>query len=64
MSGTEQLGLPSVRRDLESDLLQMAAYVVLTAMLHQRGSAESRNPDDPDRPNDETAYNCQARNPV
>lgn len=29
----------------ESEFLQMAAYVVLTAMLVQRGSAESRDPD-------------------
>lgn len=32
----------------ESEFLQMAAYVVLTAMLVQRGSAESRDPDDND----------------
>lgn len=29
----------------ESEFLQMSAYVVLTAMLFQRGSAESRDPD-------------------
>jgi membrane protein implicated in regulation of membrane protease activity len=29
----------------ESEFLQMAAYVVLTAYLIQRGSAESKNPD-------------------
>jgi membrane protein implicated in regulation of membrane protease activity len=29
----------------ESEFLQMAAYVVLTAWLIQRGSAESKNPD-------------------
>ncbi len=28
----------------ESEFLQMAAYVVLTAVLYQRGSAESRDP--------------------
>lgn len=32
----------------ESEFLQMAAYVVLTAMLVQRGSAESRDPDGKD----------------
>ena len=37
----------------ESEFLQMAAYVILTAMLFQRGSAESRDPDDPYRPEDE-----------
>ncbi|HEV2503638.1 MAG TPA: DUF6766 family protein [Mesorhizobium sp.] len=36
----------------ESEFLQMAAYVVFTAMLFQRGSAESRDPDDPERPDD------------
>lgn len=37
----------------ESEFLQMAVYVVLTAMLFQRGSSESRDPDDPGRDNDE-----------
>lgn len=35
----------------ESEFLQMAAFVVLTACLYQRGSAESRNPDG-DNPQD------------
>ena len=30
----------------ESEFLQMSAYVVLTAFLYQRGSAESRDPDE------------------
>jgi hypothetical protein len=30
----------------ESEFLQMAAYVILTAFLFQRGSAESRDPDE------------------
>lgn len=29
----------------ESEFLQMSAYVILTAMLFQRGSAESKDPD-------------------
>ena len=29
----------------ESEFLQMAAYVIMTAYLYQRGSAESRDPD-------------------
>lgn len=37
----------------ESEFLQMGVYVVLTAMLFQRGSAESRDPDDPGREDDE-----------
>lgn len=32
----------------ESEFLQMGAYVMLTAFLFQRGSAESRDPDDAD----------------
>ena len=31
----------------ESEFLQMAAYVALTAVLFQRGSAESKSPDGP-----------------
>jgi membrane protein implicated in regulation of membrane protease activity len=41
--------LSSVFENWESEFLQMSAYVVLTAMLVQRGSAESRDPDDPPR---------------
>ncbi len=40
----------------ESEFLQMAAYVVLTAILFQRGSSGSRDPDDPGRPNDELPW--------
>jgi hypothetical protein len=45
--------LSAIFENWESEFLQMSAYVMLTATLFQRGSAESRNPDDPDRPNDE-----------
>lgn len=41
----------------ESEFLQMAAYVMLTAHLFQRGSAESLDPDDPERENDELPLN-------
>jgi hypothetical protein len=44
----------------ESEFLQMSAYVVLTAMLIQKGSAESRSPDDPPRDAD---LKAQARKP-
>lgn len=44
--------LSAVFENWESEFLQMSAYVVLTAMLFQRGSAESRDPDDPHRPRD------------
>jgi hypothetical protein len=38
--------LSSVFENWESEFLQMCAYVVLTAMLFQRGSAESKDPDE------------------
>ena len=41
--------LSTVFENWESEFLQMSAYVVLTAMLVQRGSAESKDPDDPPR---------------
>src|SRR5690606_149500 len=45
--------LSTVFENWESEFLQMATYVVLTAHLFQRGSAESRDPDNPERPDDE-----------
>ncbi|MBO9723984.1 MAG: hypothetical protein J7530_06380 [Novosphingobium sp.] len=41
--------LSSVFENWESEFLQMATYVVLTASLIQRGSAESKDPDAPKR---------------
>jgi hypothetical protein len=35
----------SVCENWESEFLQMAAYVILTVFLFQRGSAESKDPD-------------------
>jgi glycerol uptake facilitator-like aquaporin len=40
--------LSSVFENWESEFLQMAVYVVLTAILFQRGSAESKDPDETD----------------
>lgn len=37
---------------------------MLTAMLFQRGSAESRDPDDPNRPEDELPTATRRRNPI
>jgi hypothetical protein len=48
--------LSALFENWESEFLQMAAYVVLTAILFQRGSSESRDPDDPSRPNDELPW--------
>jgi hypothetical protein len=45
--------LSTLFENWESEFLQMAAYVVLTAHLYQRGSAESRDPDGPEREKDE-----------
>ena len=41
--------LSHVFENWESEFLQMAAYVVLTAFLFQKGSAESEDPDEPSR---------------
>lgn len=44
--------LSTVFENWESEFLQMSAYVVLTAILIQRGSAESKDPDEPPRDED------------
>lgn len=44
--------LSSVFENWESEFLQMAAYVLLTAFLIQRGSAESKDPSEPPRDRD------------
>ncbi|QIA23781.1 DUF6766 family protein [Mesorhizobium sp. AA22] len=54
--------LSALFENWESEFLQMSAYVMLTAMLFQRGSAESRDPDDPDRPKDELPTATGRRN--
>lgn len=54
--------LSALFENWESEFLQMAAYVVLTAILFQRGSSESRDPDNPSRPNDKVPW--RARFPV
>ena len=55
--------LSALFENWESEFLQMSAYVMLTAMLFQRGSAESRDPDDPDRPDDELPLATRRRSP-
>jgi hypothetical protein len=47
--------LSALFENWESEFLQMSAYVMLTAVLFQRGSAESRDPDDPGREGDALA---------
>nr|WP_238995244.1 DUF6766 family protein [Sphingomonas solaris] len=44
--------LSTVFENWESEFLQMATYVLLTAILIQRGSAESKDPEDPPRDQD------------
>jgi hypothetical protein len=56
--------LSALFENWESEFLQMSAYVMLTAMLFQRGSAESRDPDDPDRPDDELPATTLRWSPV
>jgi hypothetical protein len=56
--------LSALFENWESEFLQMSAYVMLTAMLFQRGSAESRDPDDPNRPKDELPTATRRRNPI
>ena len=46
----------TVFENWESEFLQMAAYVVLTAFLFQRGSAESKDPDTPDEVDEEPRH--------
>ncbi|GAA1404069.1 DUF6766 family protein [Catellatospora coxensis] len=45
----------AVFENWESEFLQMGAYVLLTAYLVQRGSAESKQPEEKDRPDDDPA---------
>ena len=56
--------LSALFENWESEFLQMAVYVILTALLFQRGSAESRDPDDPDRPDDELPPALHRRHPI
>ncbi len=56
--------LSALFENWESEFLQMAVYVTLTAVLFQRGSAESRDPDNPDRPNDRLPDELRRRHPI
>ena len=46
---TDPQFLSTVFENWESEFLQMAAFVVLTACLYQKGSAESEDPNEPPR---------------
>jgi hypothetical protein len=53
--------LSSLFENWESEFLQMSAYVMLTAFLFQRGSAESKDPDSPSEVDEDAA--AKADNP-
>lgn len=57
---TDPQFLATVFENWESEFLQMSTYVVLTAILFQKGSSESKNPDDPPRDAD---LEAQSRKP-
>lgn len=59
---TGGLFLSALFENWESEFLQMAVYVVLTAMLFQRGSAGSRDPENPKRERDEVPW--RDRHPI
>lgn len=60
----DPLFLSTLFENWESEFLQMAAYVVLTGFLFQRGSAESTDPDGPPRKGDTTARSADANAPA
>ena len=47
--------LSALFENWESEFLQMSAYVMLTAFLFQRGSSESKNPDEPSSQDEDPA---------
>jgi len=49
--------LSALFENWESEFLQMSAYVVLTAFLYQRGSAESKDPDEKTEQDDDAQRN-------
>ena len=55
--------LSTVFENWESEFLQMSAYVVLTAYLFQRGSAESEDPDEGPRKGDTIHKNSHSEAP-
>ena len=57
----------SVFENWESEFLQMAVYVWLTSFLYQKGSAESKDPDQPeevDEPSEDHRSDPEAPSPV
>lgn len=56
--------LSALFENWESEFPQMSAHVMLTAILFQRGSAEFRDPDEADRPDNELPLATRRRYPV
>ena len=54
--------LESVFENWESEFLQMAAYVVFTVFLFQKGSSESKDPDQPHRTDEDPRRHRHDRN--
>ena len=52
----------AVFENWESEFLQMAAYIVLTVFLFQKGSAESKDPDKPQDVDEKPEGKTKARN--
>ena len=48
--------IESTTENWESEFLEMMAYVLFTAFLFQRGSAESKNPDEPEEVDRDPAH--------
>src|SRR4029079_8617411 len=72
LQGEPEVGLPqylvsaefgeAVFENWESECLQMGAYILLTAVLFSRGSAESRNPDQRDAQDADPRLAARRRN--
>ena len=54
--------LSALFENWESEFLQMSAYVVLTAFLFQKGSAESKDPDKPSPKDENPAHDAEHPN--
>jgi hypothetical protein len=56
--------LEALSENMESEFLQMFFYIILTAMLYQKGSAESKNPDKPEDVDRDPAVNIKPDSPA
>lgn len=56
--------LSAVMENWESEFLQLLVYTVFTVFLFQKGSSESKNPDDPDEESVEPPVTANSPRPV